>query len=197
MPRLILYEWGIHLVDTVRMLLGEPRWVHAAMARLSPHVVGEDRALLTYGFGTDGEIVVTIDISWSSVADQELPTLLEEVTIEGELGTIALVPNRGDGDLIRITRLLPEERIPFDRDRPWSPITTTTLPAHDGDIAAAYQASYDAAHRHFSDCLRRGRLPETHAGDNLKTLRAVFGAYQSAAENRVIPLHGDMGETDT
>jgi D-apiose dehydrogenase len=196
MPRLILYEWGIHLVDTLRMLLGEPRWVHAAMSRLSPHVAGEDRALLTYGFGEEGEITVSVDISWSTVAGQELPTLLEEVTVEGERGTIVLAPNRGDGDLIRITRLLPEERIPVDRNRPWSPIMTTALPAHNGDIAAAYQASYDAAHGHFADCLRSGRLPETHAGDNLKTLRAVFAAYQSAEENRVIPLDEDKGDSN-
>jgi predicted dehydrogenase len=194
MPRLILYEWGIHLVDALRMLLGEPRWVHAAMSRLSPHVAGEDRALLTYGFSEEGEITATIDISWSTITGPEMPTILEEVTIEGESGTIALVPNRGDGDLIRIARLLPEERIPADRDRPWSPVMTTALPAHDGDIAAAYQASYDAAHGHFAGCLRSGRLPETHAGDNLKTLRAVFAAYQSAEENRVIPLDEDKGD---
>jgi predicted dehydrogenase len=106
------------------------------------------------------------------------------------------VPNRGDGDLIRITRLLPEERIPIDRGRPWSPVVTTTRPAHDGDIAGAYQASYDAAQSHFADCLRSGRLPETHAVDNLKTLRAVFAAYQSAEESRVIPLDEDTGEPD-
>jgi predicted dehydrogenase len=196
MPRLILYEWGIHLVDTLRMLLGEPRWVHAAMSRLSPHVAGEDRALLTYGFGEEGEITAAVDISWSTVAGQELPTLLEEVTIEGERGTIKLVPNRGDGDLIRVTRLLPVERIPVDRARPWSPVMTTARPAHDGDIAAAYQASFDAAHGHFADCLRSGRLPETHAGDNLKTLRAVFAAYQSAEENRVVPIDEDKGDPD-
>ena len=62
------------------------------------------------------------------------------------------------------------------------------MAAHDGDIAAAYQASYDAAQGHFAECLRAGRLPETHAGDNLKTLRAMFAAYQAAEENRVIPL---------
>jgi predicted dehydrogenase len=196
MPRLILYEWGIHLVDTLRMLLGEPRWVHAAMSRLSPHVAGEDRALLTYGFGEDGEITTAIDISWSTVAGQELPTLLEEFTVEGERGTIELVPNRGDGDLIRVTRLLPDDRIPVDRGRPWSPVMTTARPAHDGDIAAAYQATYDAAHGHFADCLRSGRLPETHAGDNLKTLRAVFAAYLSAEENRVVPLGEDIGDPD-
>ena len=74
----------------------------------------------------------------------------------------------------------------INRGRAWSPLVTQVWPAHDGDIAAAYQASYDAAHKHFIDCLRAGRLPETHAGDNLKTLRTAFAAYQSAAENRVV-----------
>jgi predicted dehydrogenase len=197
MPRLILYEWGIHLVDTLRMLFGEPCWVHAPMARLSPHVAGEDRALMTFGFGEAGEVTASVDISWSTVVGEELPTMLEEVTIEGDRGTISLVPNRGDGDLVRITRLLPEDRLPVDRDRPWSPIATTSASAHDGDVAAAYQASYDAAHGHFADCLRSGRLPETHAVDNLKTLRAVFAAYRSAAKNRVVPIEEEYeGDPD-
>ncbi len=117
--------------------------------------------------------------------------MLEDVVIEGDLGSIALVPNRGDGDLIRIVRRLPEERIPVDQQRPWSPVTTTVIPAHDGDVAAAYQASYDAAHAHFADCLRTGQLPETHAEDNMKTLRAVLAAYESVAENRVITIPED------
>jgi predicted dehydrogenase len=185
MPHLIVYEWGIHLVDTLRMLLGEPNWVHAAMTRVTPFAAGEDRALMTFGFG---DVPAIVDISWASITPPELPTMLEEVVIEGDQGSIALVPNRGDGDLIRVVRLLPEDRVPVDRDRPWSPVTTTVIPAHDGDIATAYQASYDATHAHFAACLRRGQLPETHAEDNLKTLQAVFAAYQSAAENRVITI---------
>jgi predicted dehydrogenase len=146
---------------------------------------------MTFGFG---DVTASIDISWSSVTAEELPTMLEEVTIEGDRGTIALVPNRGDGDLIRSVCLLPEDRVPVDRARPWSPVTTTATPAHDGDVAAAYQASYDAAHGHFAGCLRSGRLPETHAEDNLKTLRAVFAAYQAAAENRVVTI--EEGDRD-
>jgi predicted dehydrogenase len=185
MPRLIVFEWAIHLIDTLRMLLGEPSWVHATMAHVSPHVAGEDRALMTFGFG---EIIASIDVSWATIGADELPTMLEEVVVEGDHGTIALVPNRGDGDLIRIVRRLPDERTPVDRLRPWSPVTTTVMPAHDGDIAAAYQLSYDAAHAHFADCLPRGQLPETHAEDNIKTLRAVFAAYESATESRVVSI---------
>jgi predicted dehydrogenase len=188
MPCLIVLEWAIHLIDTLRMLVGEPNWVHASMMHVSPHVAGEDRALMTFGFG---EMVASIDVSWATIGPEELPTLLEEVVIEGDLGSIALVPNRGDGDLIRIVRRLPEDRLPVDKERPWSPVMTTVMPAHDGDIAAAYQASYDAAHAHFAECLRSGRLPETNAVDNLKTLRAVFAAYESAAENRIVSIPED------
>jgi D-apiose dehydrogenase len=188
MPRLIVLEWAIHLIDTLRMLIGEPNWVHASMAHVSPQVVGEDRALMTFGFG---DAIASIDVSWATIGPDELPTMLEEVVVEGDLGTISLVPNRGDGDLIRIVRRLPADRIPTDHQRPWSPVTTTVMPAHDGDVAAAYQASYAAAHAHFAECLRTGRLPETHAEDNLKTLRAVLAAYESTAENRVITIPED------
>ena len=78
------------------------------------------------------------------------------------------IPNHGDGDCLRLVRRLPHERVPVDRRRAWSPVVTQVWPAHDGDIAGAYQASYDAAHRHFVESLRAGRLPETHAADNLK-----------------------------
>jgi D-apiose dehydrogenase len=185
MPRLLVYEWGVHLIDTLRMLLGEPEWVHARMARVSDKFVGEDRALMTFGFG---EVVASVDISWASHAAAELPTMLEEVLIEGDEGSLALVPNQGGGDLLKLVRPLPPERVPADRGRPWSPVLATMSAVHDGDIAAAYQASYDAAQAHFAACLRAGRLPETHAGDNLKTLRAMFAAYRSADENRVIEL---------
>jgi predicted dehydrogenase len=185
MPRLIVYEWGIHLLDTLRMLLGEARWVHAHLARVSPHFQGEDRALITLGFD---DVVASVDISWATHAAEELPSILEELVIEGDEGSLALVPNRGPGDLLRLVFPLPRERLPDNRRRPWSPVMTTSTAVHDGDIAGAYQASYDATHRHFAECLRAGRLPETHARDNLQTLRLTFAAYDSAAENRVIYL---------
>ena len=183
MPHLLVFEWGIHLIDTLRMLLGDPEWVHARMAHVSPLCAGEDRAFLTLGFG---EVVACLDLSWASYAPEGPPSLLEDALFEGDGGSLALIPNRGDGDCLRLVRPLPPEQVPADRGRAWSPIVTQVWPAHNGDIAAAYQASYDAAQGHFVDCLRAGRLPETHAGDNLQTLRATFGAYELAAEGRLI-----------
>jgi predicted dehydrogenase len=185
MPRLILFEWGIHLIDTLRLLLGEPTWVHAHMAQVSPLCTGEDRALMLLGFG---EVAACLDLSWASHIPDRLPSLLEDGLFEGDGGSLALVPNRGDGDCLRLVTPLPPERLPQDRERTWSPVLTQVWPAHDGDIARAYQASFDAAQGHFIQSLRTGQLPETHAADNLLTLQAMFGAYQSAAENRVVTL---------
>jgi predicted dehydrogenase len=185
MPHLLVFEWGIHLIDTLRMLLGDPQWIQAHMAHVSPLCAGEDRALMMLGFG---EVVACLDLSWASHVPEGPPSLLEEALFEGDGGSLALIPNRGDGDCLRLVRPLPREQVPVDRGRAWSPLVAQVWPAHDGDIAGAYQASYDAAQRHFIEALRAGRLPETHAGDNLQTLRATFAAYQSAVENRLITL---------
>jgi predicted dehydrogenase len=58
---------------------------------------------------------------------------------------------------------------------------------------AAYQASYTAAQRHFSECLVQGRIPETVASDNIKTLEVVFAAYAAAEQERVVFLGDHYG----
>ena len=140
---------------------------------------------MTLGFD---DVVACLDLSWASHVPDALPSLVEEALFEGDGGSLALIPNRGEGDCLRLVQPLPPQHMPLDRGRAWSPLVTQVWPAHNGDIAAAYQASYDAAHNHFIDCLRAGCLPETHAGDNLKTLRTAFAAYQSATENGVVTL---------
>jgi len=185
MPKLILLEWGIHLIDTLRMLLGEIDWVYCRTDRASPLCTGEDRAVLVLDMGG---VMADIDISWASIRPEGPPSLLEDVVVEGDEGTIALVPNQGYGDLIAITDLRGADLRREGVERARTPTRTTALPAHDGDLAAAYQASYDAAQRHFIDCLRAGLEPETIATDNLKTLRSLFAAYESAEQNAVVFL---------
>ncbi len=185
MPKLILFEWGIHYIDTLRLLLGEVDWVFSQMAKVSPLCAGEDRAFVMLGFG---DAMALIDLSWASIVPERLPSVLDDVVIEGDEGTIALVPNQGHGDLLRVTDWRGTQL-----DRPGdakvgSPYRIMVYPAHDGDNAAAYQASYAAAQGHFIECLRTGRAPETVATDNLKTLRAMFAAYQSAEQNAVVHL---------
>ena len=167
MDRLILYEWGIHLIDVLRFLFGDVSSVYARMAKVSPLCKGEDRAHLTLEVGG---VTGLIDISWATVDHQGRYSQLERVTLEGDAGTIHLLPD--EDDVLQITTKSGTQR----------------RPAFDVTPEEAYQASYTAAQRHFIECLREGRSPETEASDNLKTLAATFAAYESAAKNRVVYL---------
>jgi predicted dehydrogenase len=170
MNKLILYEWGIHLIDVLRFLFGDVTSVYARMDKVSALCKGEDRA--TVVFDMNG-VTGLIDISWATVDGEPQPSQLEQVTIEGDDGTIELRPDQGD--ILKVAT----------RGQVWQ------RPALDTTPEEAYQASYTASQRHFIECLRDGRTPETAAGDNLKTLAAAFAAYESAALNQVVFLRGD------
>ncbi|RPI78385.1 MAG: gfo/Idh/MocA family oxidoreductase [Chloroflexi bacterium] len=167
MEKLILYEWGIHLIDVLRFLFGEVNWVFARMDRTSQISIGEDRAYLTMDVGG---VSCMIDISWGSIGMEKRFSQLEQVTLEGDQGSIELLPDVED-----ILRISNHEG-------------SITRPAFTGTSDDAYQASYTAAQAHFIECLREGREPETAARDNIQTLQAMFAAYESAAENNVIHL---------
>jgi predicted dehydrogenase len=128
---------------------------------------GEDRAMVTLNFGS---LTGLIDISWSTINGEAHSSQLEQVTIEGDNGTIKLMSDKGD--MLKVTSC--EER--------WQ------RPAFEATPEQAYQASYTAAQRHFIECLREGRTPETVASDNFKTLKVTLAAYRSAQENQVIRL---------
>jgi predicted dehydrogenase len=171
MDQLIVLEWGTHLVDVARYLLGDIQRVYARMASTSPDFRGEDRALLVLELsGVTG----LIDISWATVGDQAAEersnTMLEQFVIEGDEGVIELLPE--PQCLFRLST----------RSESWE------HPVYSGDPQEAYQESYTAAQRHFYECLRDGLIPETVAGDNLKTLQAVQAAYRSAATGEVVSL---------
>lgn len=172
MDKLILYEQGIHLIDVLRFLFGEIDSVYARMDKISPLGKGEDRALVVLDLmGVTG----LIDISWATIQSKRQSSLLEHVTIEGDEGTIELLPEQGD--IIRVAT----------KTKSWQYPAFTTTPEE------AYQSSFTAAQRHFITCLREGRIPETAAWDNLKTLKGTFAAYESAARNQTVFLREDNG----
>ena len=55
---------GPHWLDVFRFLFGEPQSIYARLHRASPHVQGEDVALLVLGYQN---LTCTIENSWASV----------------------------------------------------------------------------------------------------------------------------------
>jgi len=171
MDQLIVFEWGTHLIDTTRFLFGNPERIYARMERVSPYFRGEDRAVITLELLN---LTGLIDISWATVGDEaaerRAATYLEDFTVEGETGSIEILPE--PQKLLRVCT----------RTQSWEQA------AYPGTWEEEYQASYTAAQRHFYECLRTGGTPETTAQDNLKTLEITFAAYESAARGQAIVL---------
>ena len=167
MPRLILFELGVHYFDTLRYLFGEPNVVYAVTRRVSPHVAGEDVA---YVLTRLESMTVGLDLSWASLPTWPTPARgWADVRIDGTSGTIHLSPA---GEL----------RTYADSGQ--------TCELFDGDPV---QAGYEAAQAHFAACLRSGETPETRAEDQLHTMELVFGAYEAATSGSPYQVGLDIG----
>ncbi len=164
MPHLIVYELGVHYLDTARYLFGEAQSIYANLRRISPRIVGEDLAVVVIDFG---DLICLLDLNWYSVPELSTErTTSGRVRIEGTEGTVLL---EQDGSLTMYTEL---------GQQVWS-FPADTIPQ-----------SFVAAQQHFVECLRTGQRPETSGVETLKTMELVFAAYQSAKEERTIELGG-------
>jgi predicted dehydrogenase len=168
MPRLIVYEMGVHYLDTFRYLFGEPQAVTARLHHVSPQVQGEDVQVILLAYP---RMTGLIDSSWVSVPVPGLDTLLDgsppltaRLEIDGSLGTIYLSP---DG-VLHLYRDGDHQSWPF-------PPTTEA-------------ESRAAAQRHFTACLESGTEFETSGRDTLKTMSLLWACYQSAKHGSTTPL---------
>jgi predicted dehydrogenase len=168
MPRLILYEMGVHYLDVFRYLFGEPEAVTARLHHISPKVRGEDVQMILLNYP---HLTGLIQSSWVSVPVPGLDTaadgrdpLTARLEIDGVYGTIYLEP---------------EGTLHLYRDgeyEQWKFGTETE------------EESRASAHSHFINCLEEGTEFETSGRDTLKTMTVLWACYQSAQESRTVPI---------
>jgi predicted dehydrogenase len=152
LDRLLLMEMMIHLVDTLRYLLGPLALEGARIGRSSAAVRGEDRASLFLTSPRGAAVSLIGDF----MARGHPPEQFDRLEIIGTRGAVTL-----ERDRLRL-RGEPED------DR--------TL-----DLQADYMASFAGAIAHFVDRLEDGEPFETSPEDNLETLRIVEAAYTAVA----------------
>jgi predicted dehydrogenase len=92
MPRLLMHETGIHLIDVFRYLLGEVDEVMAWLSRLNPHIDGEDAGVVLFKFASGARGVFDGNRLVDHVAEDRRRTM-GDMLLEGERGVIRL-----DGD---------------------------------------------------------------------------------------------------
>jgi predicted dehydrogenase len=167
-PRLIVFEWGIHLIDVLRLYFGDVLRVTGRMTRNSASVRGEDTAVVELEFNDD--VIGTIDISWGTPvppARRFVRGMVEPFVVEGTAGRIELDPFASDSMFVALN----------DRRKRYDARGGLTRPE-------AYQECFRACQAHFIEALRSGSAAENEAIDNWNTLAAVFAAYESAETGR-------------
>ncbi|MFQ6048226.1 MAG: Gfo/Idh/MocA family protein, partial [Phycisphaerae bacterium] len=161
MPRLAIFEMGIHWIDCLRAMFGDVRRVYAQTRRVNPALAGEDVAKLMLSF--DDAAVGLIDMSW---ACHDLTVPGEHLRVEGEQGALA---GQLDGQVVMLNHFEARQ--------------AQQLPV------LAQADSFDLLHAHFLDKLAAGQRDFVTSGrDNLNSLAAVFAAYESAETGQAIRL---------
>ena len=167
----ILTDIGSHILDTARFLFGEARSLYCQTRQVTPGIKGEDVAtvMMDMGAGT----TVTASMSYASHFEHaRFPETY--IFVECEHGAVELGPDFW----IRVTTAdgtLSQRHVP--PRYPWAD------PRYDVVHASIVACQADLLH-----ALRTGEPAETSGDSNFETMRLVFGAYQSARENRVITL---------
>lgn len=160
----VLFEYGSHLVDMMRNLLGEPRRVYARFHRPTASVRAESLAHVVYEYP---EATAVVETGWKAGAVTQGSLLL--VGDKGEAyyeGTLT----RGDTGRLRLF-----QGSATVHDEPLSPYD-------------AYVESFYLLQRECTDAmLGRGRVTQT-AAEHLETLVSTFAAYASAKTGTLIDI---------
>jgi predicted dehydrogenase len=168
MPRFLVFETAIHLIDTFRFLVGEVEAVTARLRRLNPAIAGEDAGYLVFEFA--GGVAGLFDGNRLNdhVAANPRRTM-GECWLEGEAGVLRL---DGDARLWWKPHQREEAEHAYDRGR------------HDTFGGGAC----DALQAHVARHLREGAPLENAAEAYLPNMKILEAAYASHATGRRIEM---------
>jgi predicted dehydrogenase len=158
----VLLEYGVHLADMIRALLGEPDAVHARLHRVNARVRAESLAHVVWEYADASAV---LDISWKAGGLQQGSALVigdaGEAWFEGRM-------TRGDTARFRMVRghtvVKDEHRCPTD------------------DYAEAFYL----LQRAFADSMLSGGAAPQAALDNLRSLALTFAGYDAARTGRAV-----------
>lgn len=167
MPRFLIHETAIHMIDGFRYLLGEPEAVFAHLRRLNPAIAGEDAGHLLFRFPGDTTALFDGNRLNDHVARNTRHTM-GEMHLEGERGVLRL---DGDGRLFWKPHGQAEAEHAYD----WPDVS------YGGDCV---YATFEHVVRHLLD-----GAPLVNSGrDYLRNLAIEEALYRSADEGRWVAV---------
>lgn len=156
MPRLIIHESLVHILDTFRYLAGELRVTACETRRVNPVVAGDDWAEIRCEFECGAEGFIHGDRQSGPVPS---PVAMGSMIVEGDKAALRI---SGDGHLT-----LNDAPLSFD----------PPAEGYKGDSVFATQ-------RHLIDCLSSGQPCESEGREYLKTVELVEAAYALAGRGQ-------------
>lgn len=166
-PRLLIYETGVHFVDTFRYLLGEIEEVYANLRRLNPVIKGEETGQIFFRF-VNGATAILDANRYNEVESESPRYTFGELRIDAMNGHLTM-----DTTSRMRVKLLGEPGYDLDYPR--------TNKFFAGDCVYATQ-------RHFVDRFLSGGEFESSGPDYLKTLAVVEAIYESAATRQPVRI---------
>lgn len=167
MPRLLIFETGIHFIDTFRYLAGEVHSVYANLRRLNSQIAGEDAGMIFFEFETGAQGLWDANRYNEPNAANPRYTF-GDMVVEGNGGTIRLY----SGGKITLQPLgEPEEEVSYSHQ----------------DINFAGDCVF-ATQQHFADAMQAGTPFETNVHDYLKNLMIQEAVYESSAKGMPVRL---------
>lgn len=151
---------GVHNVDLLRWLAGEPLSVTAHQATLGHRIDAEDTTVATVAFDSGALGVLSI----STATPPGTPAVLE---LHGSRGSVAL----GQGEVLR-----------WDLEDVDPPEQAGDVPSGAADPAAIGHYGHFRQWRDVLDALQSGRPVPIDAADGLQTVRLICAIYAAAAD---------------
>ena len=168
MPRFLVHETAIHLIDVFRFLLGEMTYVNAELRRLNPVIAGEDAGMIIFGFANGTRGLFDGNRLADHVAENRRLTM-GDMLIEGSDGALAL---NGDGGISFRGHGSNEWQ---EHNYAWSNTGFA------GDCVYRLQA-------HVVEHLTKGTPLQNTASEYLRNLEIENAVYQSSEEGRRLSL---------
>jgi len=166
----IIADLGVHILDMTRFLLGEAGSVFCHTQKVHTHIKGEDVATIFLNMQNGATVTANLAMAENYVEKECFPETL--FFVEGEKGTLEVAPDYW----LRVTT----KEGTFSKRFP-----PPNYPWADKDFLLSH-AAIVPCHANLLAALRGNGVAETTADDNIKTLKLVFAAYQSAKNGNVI-----------
>ena len=171
MPRLLIFETGVHFIDTFRFLLGEVDTVFADLRKLNQQIAGEDCALVWFKMASGARAIWDANRYNESSSDNPRYTF----------GTMLLEGNKGS------IRLYHDGRITLQRlDQQESEVVYEHR-----DHAFGSDCVY-FTQRHLIESMLQNNPSETEGNEYLQNLRIQEAIYKSAETQQIVTVGFDL-----